>query len=479
MIKKAFILLTLLFLSHFSVAAPSEPVTHSHSGRSHTHPLPAQGVGHRHGVGQIGIVSGGVKPSGSISSSVQYPNQPSGAISKEPNATRSPWRIPAIESFPSVKKEPTKQTPPKRAPIIISNNTSLSTQFRLSKGDASCRRGEADCNVCASNVQQQFYKAGSGQFGWEKKSWGFSWVKPYPPFNKRPVDIFNGDPVLPLRIPNKHVQGFTRTNSARYPYVGSHSHKKKGGIFIVEKHRNGSNYLSSLIPSKTAHPSGVQVMGKYLMYGDKGRVHFKDINNPNNNKTLSFPVSKANFGGGLGAIRLSRNNYLLITSGPGGKDSRPRYNRFYHLRGKNSRPELIRYLGQSAVTKAPSWPDLFRFSENLSVVTECGTGDIYTIHSGGEEVGIKAMKGKGFWRLSKLIENNGKLKLAPINAFSKGQNMSSCSILAASSVHVNPQHKMEFYCHGYAKNRNGSDFNVLGKSNRTQDSFQFKVGIAR
>ena len=28
--------------------------THAHAGRSHTHPLPAQGIAHRHGNGAVG-----------------------------------------------------------------------------------------------------------------------------------------------------------------------------------------------------------------------------------------------------------------------------------------------------------------------------------------------------------------------------------------------------------------------------------------
>ncbi len=47
---------------------------------------------------------------------------------------------------------------------------------------------------------------------------------------------------------------------------------------------------------------------------------------------------------------------------------------------------------------------------------------------------------------------------------------------AAATVHVNPAHRLEFYCHGYAKNPQGSTFNVLGKS---RNKFKFKAGILR
>ena len=35
---------------------------HQHGGRAHTHPLPAQGVRHKHGNGAVGIAAGGAAP---------------------------------------------------------------------------------------------------------------------------------------------------------------------------------------------------------------------------------------------------------------------------------------------------------------------------------------------------------------------------------------------------------------------------------
>ena len=112
------------------------------------------------------------------------------------------------------------------------------------------------------------------------------------------------------------------------------------------------------------------------------------------------------------------------------------------------------------------------------MISECGTGDIYAIHTTGDEKGISAINGNGYWRLSKLIKQGG-LKLQPINAFTTRQNMSSCNVRAAATVFVNRQHKLEFYCHGYAKDPDGSTFNVLGSSSRNADKFYFKAGVVR
>jgi len=292
------------------------------------------------------------------------------------------------------------------------------------------------------------------------------------------LDIFDGDPAYALGIPDTHTQGFVRTNSSKFPFAGSHSHKKKGGIFVVGN-SGGKLSLSSLHPTKTKHPSGVHVFGKYIIFGEGNKLTFKDLSSPNRKYNLVFTLPKAKFGGGLGAFRLSKDNYLLVTSGPGGQKSGPRYNHFYHLRGSNGRPVSLKLVSQSQNRKPSSWASTLGFSENLSVITECGTGDVYTVHTTGEQKGVKAIRGNGYWRLSALKNKNGKLELTPINAFSQRQNMPSCNIRAAATVHVNKQRKLEFYCHGYAKDPDGSTFNVLGKSSRNNDSFRFKRGVVR
>lgn len=136
----------------------------------------------------------------------------------------------------------------------------------------------------------------------------------------------------------------------------------------------------------------------------------------------------------------------------------------------------IRYLGQSEQTKPPQWPQGFRFAENMSLVTECGSGDIYAVHTTGDQNGLTAISGNGYWRLSKLAQRGQQLTLQPVNAFINTQNIASCSMRATATVHVNPANRLEFYCHGYAKNPKGTLMNVLGKST---NKFKFKLGIPR
>ncbi len=346
------------------------------------------------------------------------------------------------------------------------------------KGDVNCRSGEADCNFCANNVQQQFSQAVAGKLRWRTQSWYFTWAEKYPPNGTRPLDVFDGDPAYPLGIPNKHIQGFARTNSGTY--VGTHSHKRKGGVFSTRVNGVGHQILTSLEKTSGKHPSGLQTIGDFLVYGDAGNLVFKDLRSPALIKTTRLKISpKARFGygGGLGLLRLSKDKLLALTSGPGSQDSRPRYNYFYQIDMQNNQAKKLTLLNKSRLSIPAQWPKILGYSENLSLITECGTGDIYSVHTTGDTKGLGTATGNGYWRLSKLRGQQGNLSLAPLSAFSTRQNMPNCNSSSAATVYTNSQHKLEFYCHGFAKDPSGSTFNVLGSPSKNgHDKFDFKMG---
>ena len=430
-----FFVVTALLSLQILQAGATAPVSHSHAGRTHSHPLPAIGVGHRHGNSAPGIASGQSNQSGAITGA--YTSQ----IQQPPSGPH--------------------------------NNTAAT----FTKAKANCRRSDPDCNVCAVNVRQQFNRAASGQINWQSHSWRFNWNKQYPPNKVRPLDVFKGGKEFLLGIPTTHVQGFVRTNSGRFPYAGSHSHGKQGGLFLISRNKQGDKNLAVLMKAKSRHPSGVHAFGQYLVYGESGRLFLKDLNKPRaKDISVKLPGPKPNFGGGVGLVKLQDGSYLMLTTGPGKQDERQRFNRFYQLKGNNGRMNQIRYLGQSDQTKPAQWPNGFKYAENLSMITECGSGDIYAVHTTGDQDPMGALSGNGYWRLSKLEQQGRRLFLAPVNAFLTPQNLSSCSMRATATVHVNPANRLEFYCHGYAKNPKGSMLNVLGKS---KNKFRFKAGILR
>lgn len=450
----------------------NDPLLHIHAGRQHSHSLPNQGVFHRHGTnGATGQrVVRNTPTNTTYSSNVIYND-----IERAPvvNNTNNQSRTTNNGYVARDDRQYNQKNSERR------RWRQTQGLERFIKGRTRCRPGQADCNYCAANVQQQFQKAASRQISWQRKRWNFTWPQPYPPRNARPLDIFDGDPKYALGIPDKHVQGFVRTNSRLFPYAGSHSHKRKGGIFVVKQGANGEQFLSSLHPTRGKHPSGVQVIGKYLVYGEGTRLIFKDLDSQNQSSDFSLSASGANFGGGLGIIKLARDNHLLITTGPGGQKPGKRFNRFYHLKSVNGRPSSLNFINDSSTRKPQQWSNKFNFSENLSLITECGTGDVYAVHTTGDEQGISAISGKGYWRLSKLVSNGKALGLTSVNAFTTGQDMKRCNVRAAATVSVNTQNRLEFVCHGYAKDPDGSGFNILGKPSRNRDKFYYNVGVIR
>ena len=450
----------------------SNNTAHTHGGREHQHPLPNQGVFHRHGTnGPTGqrVVSKNTAGTVIYNDTRSFPKLDNKKSNTHSNNNNDQKTVGSSRS--------------RTQPSITNNqrwkygsNTGLA---KFTKADTRCAFGQNDCNVCAANVQQQFQKASAKQINWSRKRWNFTWPQTYPPQNIRPFDVFDGDPKYALGIPDTHVQGFVRTNSNLYPYAGSHSHKRKGGIFVVKQGANGEQFLSSLHQTTGRHPSGVQVIGRYLIYGEGTRLFFKDINSRNQDYDIQLTAPNARFGGGLGIIKLADNNHLLITTGPGGQKAGPRFNRFYHLRSANGRPSSLTYINESTTVKPQQWPGILAFSENMSLIPECGTGDVYAIHTTGDEQGLSAIAGKGYWRLSKLVTNGKALGLKAVNAFTTGQDMKRCNVRASATVNVNPRNKLEFVCHGYAKDPDGSGFNVLGKASRNQDKFYYNVGVVQ
>ncbi len=323
--------------------------------------------------------------------------------------------------------------------------------------DITCKKGDADCNVCAHDVQKQFHDAVLGKLKWSKNSWSFDWNQPYNPDSATPKSIF-GSPVegfLTVYAAKKHVQGFVRTNSNDYPYAGSQSNTSIGGIFVIKKTASGLA-LSSLHKTSGGHPSGVHILGKYLVYGESGNLVFKDLKSINQVDDILLPVDGNIFGGGLGFTKLENGKYLMIGNAPGGKDG-PKKNYFYELTFQNSSPSGLEELSVESVEIPSNWNPKYRLSENNSVISECGSGDIYVVNVSGDTDEKLIFGGRGYWRLSKLQSKKGKLSLKAINHYNRSQNKTSCNSRATGTVSVNAKHKLEFYCHEHGKNINGAD----------------------
>ena len=337
------------------------------------------------------------------------------------------------------------------------------------RGDATCSYGDPDCNRCATGVEDQFrlaFETGHRPWiGWEKRSWTFRGDSKYGPDGMKPETAFRpyGEGKQ-VGVTSKHIQGFVRTNSSQVPYAGSHSHKSTGSIFFIE--RDGSSLkLQSLYRSNKDHPSGVAVLGDFLFVAESDflrRFSIKAAGKDQPGPRFNLEKNKAglglqNGGAGIGLAKLHDGTTLLIVSAPGGgfqwntldKDARednakPRATRLYRFWPNALADDpTIRLLGEwkhPGVSSKPDGPGAY--SENLSVVTECGSGRIYTIHTTGDY----RLKGDGFWRLSRVDGDPEKPRLVHVATARQKQDNEACHQRSSATVRVNSAGELEFLC---------------------------------
>jgi hypothetical protein len=341
------------------------------------------------------------------------------------------------------------------------------------RADTTCKYGDPDCNPCAADVPNQFRMAFEGGhrpwIGWHDHSWDFHNDR-YPPDDRKPEDAFHpyGEGKQ-VGLPAKHLQGLVRTNSSRFPYAGSHSHKDRGSIFFVRSDE-GKKTLHALYRSSVDHPSGVAVLGDGLFVAEKGNLRWFRVSDAGKPQSNAYSVDEmGTAGGGLGLAKLRDGTTLLIVSGPGSgfrKESaarqdffdligiedkheedniKPRYTRFYWIVPNVFAPgpngvQLIGTWKHEGVVARPDKP--LGYSENLSVVTECGSGAIYTIHTTGDY----AMHGDGYWRLSRMDRGPGGLRLVHLGIARQSQEWEKCHHRSSATVHVDARGKLEFLC---------------------------------
>lgn len=382
--------------------------------------------------------------------------------------------------------------------------------------DTSCTSGilgSSDCNVCANNVRQQFDDLFGTQAIKSESFWKLRQKTHYPPSNNRPRDVFS-----PGHI-GRHIQGFVKTNPGAY--AGTYSHKKseKGAIFFVDYDAvNDRLILSGLHEAWNNHPSGMSVLGNYVIFGDKrdngpnsasGRdlrvIRVSDARTVSSTSLLvdNWKTNSKNFkfnaGGGVGMVKLNSGGYLLITTSPGGPaidteldfefdtfspENPPKNTDFFYVEGKLNSPstELAEFgseLGADAyldmVTKhLGRWTQdqfgegprqsKYQYSENLTVIPECGTGDVFVIHTSSTKPWAVSQDTKpGYWRLSKVVWESSGPELDILSVHEDDQSFGGCLHRAAATAWVNPNHEMELYCSEYRMD------------DRREDDMHFKI----
>ncbi len=321
-----------------------------------------------------------------------------------------------------------------------------------------CDSNDADCNVCATNVKQQFDDAfDSGTMRWDNASWGFNWETNYPPSDREPDNVFE-----------EHVQGFARTNRDPYRFVGSYSDEDggNGGIFFVHRADGGQKKLSKIHTTRHAHPSGLSVLGRFVAFSDQAStVRLIDMNKIDEAHLIEFHASgMSRAGGGIGLTKLAGDGYLLVVSPKGSHDDHHREVRFYHLHGSITSPEVTP-VGTWTYVQPASWSGDYRYTENLTVIPECGTGDVYVVNTSGDD----RLLGRGWWLLSKVVQKKDEgLTLKPLRAYHMDQEQARCHLRSSATVFVGSDHNLQLICHERAA--------VNGWLDGNADDMRFKHG---
>jgi len=342
----------------------------------------------------------------------------------------------------------------------------------------------ADFNYCAQDVRSQLraaWNAPSSDIETTVSRWYFNWLSAYPPSLKSPrffFDTFDPDFHNGMIDPVNHIQGFVRTNDDFIRYAGSHSNSRgyPGSIFFIQynkdtRERGHELSLSAIhdtrLPLKggvqESHPTGIQVIGNYVFTEVKNR--FLVLYDVSQFPIVSYQQDFASVadeaespfsgGGGLAMAKLVNGQYLVVASSPGGTDDddglRTVY--FYSISGSIADPRAAKkFLGK--------FNSPLERIENMSLIAECGTGDLYAVQTGSAGHWIAS---KLHWRGSQAAPES--ITMEVVATKNDIDNYSRCAGRAAATTWVGPDHGIRFYCHEFDRE--------YVKGGSPMDSFRF------
>jgi hypothetical protein len=331
-------------------------------------------------------------------------------------------------------------------------------------GSDRCDPMTEECNPCAWDVKAQLDDAWDrGGMPWSKAEWNFNWERNYAPSGREPDNVFGNSL-------SKHVQGFVRTYDDSLRFAGSHSSPSdNGGVYFIRRNPDGVKHLAYLHSVRHAHPSGLATIGKYIAFSDRvGWVRLLDTTRAWQNHLIEFPThgASARTGGGLGLAKLRDGKHLLVV-GPRGKPHNDTEAQFYLVSGGLEHARST-YLSTWAYEQPSSWRGDYEHMENLSVITECGTGDLYVITTAGPGADEFSAE-DGFYLLSKVVQNpRGQLALRPLRAYHQDQQQSRCDQASAATAWVDRDHTIDLMCHERGARNGWLDGN--------DDTFRFLYG---
>jgi hypothetical protein len=277
-----------------------------------------------------------------------------------------------------------------------------------------------------------------------------------------------------------HTQGFVRLNGPAEAYAMVHS-KGTGGIASLSfiGRRGPTLELESLYRLEAAggHTSGVFVLGRYVgLIEAPGQLALIDAHAPFDHappsivhRNLAHASADAPFtsnprqhgltdwSGGVAMAKLSNGKFLLLANQGGAAAGRSHLFEVAAFQGPEAEaPVLAREIGEWEFTPSSLMCGQHHHSENVSLITECGTGQIYAVHVGSSDSfrteDIEPGDYQTFWRLSRVVVVKQHASLEPVGTYLRKAHYAYCHGRSAGSAFVDPEtRRIGILCHERAQ----------------------------
>ncbi len=310
------------------------------------------------------------------------------------------------------------------------------------KADLTCAYGGPDCNRCVNDVRGEFAKLGNlTKPALQKYEYGVS--STYQPANWTPRDFLTRQAIA------GHLQSFVRlpvdTGSdqdawfaATYSDSKEISGVRTGAVYLVRApvtwagHSVRATGHMEYVYKTAEHPGGAQAIGRYLAVGvdDFGSATLDVYNlsskSDAHKETAKLPHRTA----GVGLAKLAAGGYLIMSKRWG---SNTTFDLYHTLSLDNlARYTDLRLLGSgNGATGA----------ENVSVVTECGTGDLYGVTTTGDE----PLHNDNYWSLYAItgVANAPRIDLVSTKTT---EQSGACDGRASATAFATMDGDLSFYC---------------------------------
>jgi hypothetical protein len=353
---------------------------------------------------------------------------------------------------------------------------SASAKINWLWGDAECDGSEGDCNPCLPDVEGQFRAAlNEGGMQWTGKPWHFDWDARYAPSEmkaRHPFDVENA------AIQSQgHVQGFVRTGVDQYPFAITHSDDSTGAVAIIVQDADGRKSLKALHRTTSSHPGSLSTIGKYVALADAHELRAVDVSRPTASQDIHYPMPGAmqidsDFNGGTSVAKLRGGGHLVVFVN-GGSNADNRKTAFVFLDGPLERPNRLEYLGDfplkqtlsASASSIRTWEGA-QLPENTSLLTECDTGRLYTVHFGS---GTSSLEGTAAIHLAKLDWGSSGPMTSTVALYGKEQDSDNCWFRGGASAGsaLGDPDTLRIFCHERSRHL----------SNGGGDIFRFVEGV--